>query len=438
MSYIDRYSSYLAQLPEDIRTQTENGRRHYMAFTSNYDVVLKWDSEAFSRLLEEYLADEPAAKAGDRIDTMEDLARISAYCAMNGLGMNFDITDVKICDRLLDSFEKESALGGTGAQGAGALSTAGFPVTVQLTDRCREVCEMLNQSDMRVVRGKELIPVMEGASDEEPVYHIILQFTKGDVIRVHGREVKIPLSNRLIFFYDHIHKIVPVGQDYLEYLPEHAEEISSLVVSGFDAIVDIDIARERAEQITGMLSKLKSRAPGLPVYMEGAFYMNPEVKELFFKSIGQYASVIGTNEEELADLSGRHGKRADITDLSDVLGALDRMICRYGCGGVILHTKDYSMFYGTCPEGVDIEKGLTIGNLMSGTRARTGRYGTRQDLAESLELPLSQEGLRFYEQLSELKTERYAILVPSRYMEHPLYTIGLGDTFVAGVQTAFV
>ncbi len=246
MSYCDRYETYLAQLPEDTRHQTETGKRHYLAFTSNFDVVLQWDTEAFNKLLEEYLTDEPAAKAGDRIDNMQDLARISAYCAMNGLGMNFDITDVAVCDALLENFEKESALGGTGAQGAGALSTAGFPVTVQLTDRCREVCQMLNQSDARMVRGTELIPVMEGASGEEPVYHIILQFAKGDVIRVHGKEVTIPLSNRLIFFYDTIHKIVPIGQDYLDYLPAHPEGISSLVVSGFDAITDMEIARERA------------------------------------------------------------------------------------------------------------------------------------------------------------------------------------------------
>lgn len=32
----------------------------------------------------------------------------------------------------------------------------------------------------------------------------------------------------------------------------------------------------------------------------------------------------------------------------------------------------------------------------------------------------------------------YACLVPSRYMDRPKSTIGLGDTFAAGVQLAFI
>ena len=438
MSYIDRYRAYLEQLPEDILSRKRSARRSFLAFTSNYDVILKWDARMFSALLEQYLDGEPCAKAGDIIRGMGDFARIAAYCATNGLGMNFDITNVEVCDILLESFEKENSLGGTGAQAAAALSTAGFPVTVQLTDRCREVCAMLDQSDMRVVRGQELIPVMEGASDEKPVYHIILQFAKGDVIRVGQRQVEIPLSNRLIFFYDSIHKTVPIGEDYLKFLPKHPEIVSSLVVAGFDAVIDPSTAGERADQIKEMLIALEATGRKIPVYMEGAFYMNPEVKEIFFCTLGKYCSVIGTNEEELYDLMQRHGREINLADPGDVLESLETMIQMYGSEGVILHTKDYALFYGERAQDVDIEKGLTIGCLMSGTRARCGRYGTLKDLEESLSLPLSAEGLRFYDALENMKKKREAVLVPSRYMERPRYTIGLGDTFVGGVQTCYI
>ena len=135
MHYKDRYRDYLEQLPEKIRSRKESGRRPFLAFTSNYDVVLKWNAETFSALMDRFLRQEPAAKAGDRIENMQDLARISAYCAIHGLGMNFDITSVDVCNTLMESFEMESALGGTGAQAAAALSTAGFPAVVALTDQ---------------------------------------------------------------------------------------------------------------------------------------------------------------------------------------------------------------------------------------------------------------------------------------------------------------
>ncbi len=437
MHYKDRYRDYLEQLPEKIRSRKESGRRPFLAFTSNYDVVLKWNAETFSALMDRFLRQEPAAKAGDRIENMQDLARISAYCAIHGLGMNFDITSVDVCNTLMESFEMESALGGTGAQAAAALSTAGFPAVVALTDQSREVCAMLNQSDMRVVSGDQLIPVMEGASGLTPVYHIILQFAKGDVIRVEGREVEIPLSNRLIFFYDSIHKIVPIREDFLEYLPSHPEQISSLVTAGFDAVIDPETIKERAAQIEKMLVQLRQKSSPIPVYMEGAFYMNPEVKEILFQTLGPYCTVIGTNEEELADLTRRRSCSVDLADPASVLEALEDMLAWYGPEGVILHTKDYALFYGTCPSGVDMEMGLTVGNLMSATRARCGRYGSMEDLWESLDIPLSAEGLRFFDGIHRVEKKHEAVIVPSRYLERPRYTIGLGDTFVGGVQTCY-
>lgn len=437
MSYSDRYEDYLNEIPADIEQQKTEGRRHYFSFTSNYDVVLKWDAEVFDSILEEFLEDAPGAEAGDRIGSMRDFARIAAYCAENGLGMNFDITKESVCDFLLQKFSSESSLGGTGAQGAAALSAMGFPVVVQLTDRCEEVCSMLNRSDMRIVRGSKLVPVMEGVIREAPVYHIILQFSKGDIIHAGKRAAEIPLSNRLIFFFDTVQKYVPIDREYLDYLERHTGEVSSLLLSGFDAITDEEVAEERIKSIADTLTRMREQCPDLPVYFEGAFYMNPKVKELFFQKLGPFATVIGTNEEELQDQSSKNGFVIDLTDMSSILEGIERMQERYGCRGIVLHTKDYALFHGTLPKNTDMEKGLTIGNLMSAARAGLGRYGTQQEIRQFLKLPLSQTGLSLYGQLEKLETGMDTVMVPSRYMEHPKYTIGLGDTFVAGVQTCF-
>ena len=165
--------------------------------------------------------------------------------------------------------------------------------------------------------------------------------------------------------------------------------------------------------------------------------MNPEVKEMIFRRLAPYANIFGTNEEELVAQNEKYGIETDITDIESVISGIEALMERYGVRGVILHTKDYSMYYGEELPGVDIEKGLTIGNLMSGTRARIGKYGTQEECRESLSLGLSPTGLRFHDRLKELKPAKKAVLVPSRYLEHPRYTIGLGDTFVSGVHTCF-
>ena len=58
----------------------------------------------YNQILEKFLKDEPAAQAGDTMDTMEDFARISSYCLIKGIGANFDITSVEICEYLQRPF----------------------------------------------------------------------------------------------------------------------------------------------------------------------------------------------------------------------------------------------------------------------------------------------------------------------------------------------
>ncbi|MCD2492109.1 ADP-dependent glucokinase/phosphofructokinase [Lacrimispora sp. NSJ-141] len=437
MAYQDKYEAYLDQIPADIEKCRADGKRHVFGYTSNYDVVLKWDVAVYNQILKEYLKDEPSAKAGDTMDTMEDFARISSYCLMKGIGANFDITNVEICEYLQSHFESEPALGGTCAQGAAALAAMGFPMVAQLTDKCREVCEMMDASDMRVVKGENLVPIMEGASDEPPVYHMILQFSKDDRIVIHGKEYAVPLSNRLILFYDKIHKTVPIDQCFFDYWNAHTDDISSYLAAGFDAVIDTGIMEERLDQLCRHFEIMRRKNPEFIFYFEGAFYMNPEVKEMIFRRLAPYANIFGSNEEELVAQNEKYGIETDITDIESVINGIEALLSRYGIRGMVLHTKDYSLYYGEELAGIDIEKGLTIGNLMSGTRARIGKYGSQDECRESLSLGLSPTGLAFHERLRELKPAKQAVLVPSRYLEHPKYTIGLGDTFVAGVHTCF-
>lgn len=438
-TYTDRYEEYLAQVPSLAAYSRERQKAPIFAYTSNLDVVLHWNVEAYNKILDTYLKEEPCVREGDTMQSMEDFARISSYYIQNGLGGNFDIMELSVCDCLKENFSSEFSLGGTCAQGAAAIGSLGFPVNIHWTDACREVAAMLNHEGTTAVRNGHKMPVVESASGEAPIYHFILQFNKGDKIKILGKETEIPLSNRLILFYDTVHKLVPISEEFLCYWEEAEEEPSSYLMSGFDAIIDTGIIEERLKRLTVHIEKVKKKHPDTILYFEGAFYMNPQVKEMVLQSLGSQVDIIGTNEEELADLIARMGDEMDVTKADEVIRGLDRILNHYSAGGAVLHTKDYSMYYGKEIKGVDIEKGLTIGNLMSATRARTGRYGTLEDCRETLKLALSAQGIAFAEAASRVFTgKRILKVVPSRYLERPKYTIGLGDTFVSGVHTCFI
>lgn len=438
MTYLDKYRSYLEEIP--LRIEEMKKKKLYTAFgyTSDLDVLIKWDVDKFNHLLEEYLTEEPRFVEGESITNMADFARIVSYFAINGLGGELDITDINVYEYLKNSFDIRYALGGTGAQGAAALGALGVPLVLHITDRSRQVCEFLDYPEISMVCEGKLFPVMNFATDEPPVCHIILQFNKGDVLSINGKQYTIPLSNRLILDFDQIHKYLPIESDFMSYCEENASNIFSYNISGFNGIIDINILKERTTKLKEHYRKVKSNNPDCIIYLEGAHYLNPECKNYVFNELSDCIDILGMNEEEMVDLCAKWAHKVDKECLESVLAALEQNINRYPVKGIIMHTKDYSMYFGQELKKGNIEMGLTMGNLLSGTKARIGKYGSYEDCFDSLLLPLSPIGIRFANQLNEVNRKEYIRIVPSRYMDNPVDTIGLGDTFVAGVQLGFL
>ena len=437
MAYKDIYRTYLEQIPIDIEACIKSGERHIFGYTSDLDMIVKWDPQTFNNILEKYLKEEPSAKEGETIDSMEDFARMVSCYAIKGHGGEIDISNIEVCEYLEKNFETTFSLGGTCAQGAAAMNAIGFPVVAHLTDKSKEVCNIINNPDFYLITKDGPTPINQINSGDVPIIHMILQYTKGDRIIANGNEYNVPDSNRMILDYDMVHKYVPIDMLFLDYCEKNARQLYSYNISGFNGIIDIDILKERLAQLIEHYHRIKTINPECVIYLESAHYLNAKSKMLVFGELSKYIDILGMNEEELVELTGQLGFRTDKEDLISVLEGLELATERYNINGIVMHTKDYSMFYGNGLKGVDIEKGLTLGNLLSGTRARTGRYGYYEDCVESLSLDLSPVGVAFAEQLSKMSTKKDVHLVPSRYMEHPKCTIGLGDTFVAGMQICF-
>lgn len=438
MAYSDKYEYYLGCLPGDIEKAQERDKKIVFGYTSNLDILLEWDVSTFNSILECYLKSEPELEHGEIIDSMEEFARIVAFYSVRGLGGEMDISRAEVCDYLECRFHTVPALGGTCAQGAGALGTIGFPVIAHLTDRSKDVCQLLDYPGVFSVNEHGLVPVIESATNAKPTKHLVLQYEKGDIVKGYGKEYVIPVSNRLILDFDAIHKLLPIRKDFLEYVEKNAVDFYSYSVSGFNLIVDLKTLSDRLGELEQHYSYLKKENPACILYLESAHYLSHEGRQMVFDCLAQQIDIIGMNEEELTDLALQAGVRTDTTNLRSVVRGLEAVICRYPVKGLVVHTKDYAMYYGERLEDHDIEKGLTLGNLMAGTKARIGYYGSLQECRETLSLPLSPAGQAFASELDSFEASRYICVVPSRYMKYPASTIGLGDTFVAGMQLGFV
>ncbi|WP_334196214.1 ADP-dependent glucokinase/phosphofructokinase [Muricomes intestini] len=438
MAYRDKYLEYLLEVPGIIDRCRETDSRLVFAYTSNLDAIIKWEAGGFNKLLEQHLEEEPSFVEEETIDNMEDFARIVCYYAIHGYGGEVEITNGEVIEKLKDYFEIQYGLGGTCAQGAAALGAMGVPALIHITDQSEEVIKWMTYEGLESTKNEKRVPLRNCVSNEESLIHLVMQYPKGDILKVRGKEYEVVLSNRLIMDYDQVHKVMPVREEFLKYLEQNAESMFSYNISGFNAIVNVDVLKERLEQLERHYRILKTSNPDLKIYFESAHYISARIRDYLYSVLSGYIDVMGMNEEELVDLAKKKEYELDKNDIESVLSALDYLLELYPVKGIVMHSKDYALYYGAQMEEIDLEMGLTMGNLMSATRARIGHYGTQAECRETLGVNLSPAGLEFAEEISKMKPKHTAILVPSRYMEKPKYTIGLGDTFVAGMQMCFV
>ena len=438
MNDYDCYERYYRQVLVDIDKYKSNNSRLAFGYASDLDVLIEWNAETFGKLLSEYLTEEPTIDECEAIDSMASLARIVSYYMIQGLGGEIEISNGEVVETLRRSFNTQFALGGTCAQGATALGTMGFPSIVHITDRSKEVCRLMDGWGIEVIDHTGRISIMQGARDDPPVQHLILQYPKGASIKVLGREYIAPVSNRIIMDYDRIHKYMPIDACFLEYCEKNAKDILAYSTSGFNSIVDMNVMANLIEALSRHYLKVKKMNPDCIIYLESAHYMSSKINNIVYERFADSVDLLGMNEEELYGFTQKAGMDTDLDDLESVLASLVFVLEKYPLMGIVLHTKDYAMYYGSDIEGVDLTRGLTLGNLMASTRARIGRYGTYQECGETLALPLSPVGIAFHEQLEKIQSHHPVYIVPARYMEQPTFTIGLGDTFVAGFMIAFV
>jgi len=437
MAMYDKYTSAYTQLAPVVQERVEKKRYPALGFTSNLDLLCDFEVSILNRLLAQYLPQATAAeiKVPELIVTMEDLLHAIIYFCMQGIGGEVEITNGSLLD---EHFAWKQGVGGTGVQAAMALAAIGCPSIVHLTDDSKEVCEILDSPHIYTVSPEgELIHTNQVISTQEQEVHYIIQFKKGDIIQLGEERITIPVSNRLILTKVTVNEHVPFFEPFFEYIENHAASISSTVLSSFNCILDPAVLQARLEYLQGHVERYKAGNPQGIVFFEEAHYHSEEIRKLCAETIYSSVDILSLNEEELQSLLAMYSFPHASQDILSAVQGVKFLREKFGIKqGVIVHTKDYSMYVGD-KLGVDIERGLMYGNLVATAKAVQGWYATREQIGELLQLEESRVGLEALERISSSEYRDEVVLVPTKYLDKPKYTIGLGDSFVAGVQLCF-
>jgi len=432
-----KYISAFDKIEKTVEKKRKSHQYPAMGYTSNLDLISNFNVEKFNQLINDELPELSTQdlKIADKIDSVEKLIQTVAYFCVKGIGGEVDIEDEKL---LTKYFDWEYGIGGTAVQAAMALAAIKCPSIVHLTEKSREMCDLLADPNLyTVLENGELANTDQIKSLTEHEIHFIIQFKKDDIIKLSDQEIKIPDSNRLIITQTTINKNLPLSTAYFKYIEDNAEKISSNVLSSFNVIEDKDLLLDRLNYIKNHLKKFRAKNNSGIIFFEDAHYHKLEIKKLCMQNIYPELDILSLNEEELEYTLNVYDFPVEIDDISSCVKGAEYLREKFGIKkGVIVHTKDYSMYVGQDLK-INIEAGLIYGNLLATAKAKYGHYGNIEEISELFELELSPRGVSAREKIDNNLDSNEVIIVPTKYIDKPKYTIGLGDTFVAGVQLCF-
>ena len=299
-------------------------------------------------------------------------------------------------------------VGGTGAQAAETLAINGAPALMSLEDRSDRQLSVIHPNVLvathhGVTRCGEL-----GAIQGRKPAHYIFEFTAGTRV---GSIVPKRSSRTIVRFTD----------ERLDNDPDFARESIAAsggagagILSGLNEIGDQDIQAALAETIA--LARAWREKGLQTIHFELGDYATVGARETVLQKLGGSFTSLGMSYSELCALAV--GSRDAISKAFELSRALD-------LSRLCVHADTWAFAITNGDPDRELAA-LLCGCLLASARAERGEpcapTGIPAD-AEFHEMPI--------EKFSK-SGERSIVCCASPYLERPVATIGLGDTFLAG------
>lgn len=263
-------------------------------------------------------------------------------------------------------------------------------------------------------------------SDDEAVLtpHLIVQLPSAGRVAVIDGTIVIDRPNRLIFVNDPPQTTMALSPD----LGQALGAADVLLISGFNAMTDADLLRERLDSLTGAVQSLPA---GSLVLYEDAGYHSDDVRAVALAGLSPLLDIHGMNEDELQSHLRRE---VDLLDARDVVRAVADLHDLFPGPTLVVHTRHWALASG--PRAPQLEAALASGIRAASARYMHGDATTAEHVAAIAHetVPRAHSEVADAIRASGLESIR---CVPAYELQtgHPT-TIGLGDCFVGGLLAA--
>ncbi len=418
-------------------------RRELVAcgLTTNVDRVAALTDELLARLLGERRLSIDGPRV-TRVGSVEALLTAVAQCVAAGEGTDLPVAEPAVQAWLLERVEGRVDVGGTGAQAAVTLARLGMGALLHTTGRSAEqVGAVSGAGRVLVATDGGLRPIGEAIERGDPtMWHVVLEYQAGLLVRVDGREMIAPQANRVIVSGDPVNAALAIDPRFVAAVADPANGVRRVLISGFSQVIDPGELRRVVAETAEAIRRWRAARPEISIHLElGAM---PETGMLsgVVEALGGRVDGIGCNRDELREvLAGwgiASGERPE-----ELVAGLATMRRRVPARRVSVHAREVCLTL--TDGGPEAERdALLFGSLVATTRARLGTFPTLADLAETLETGESPRvGV---EALAGMGLDGgigrcgagWLVGVPAMPLREPAATVGLGDSFTAGVMVS--
>ena len=390
--------------------------RAALGFGNGVDYEIEWDISILQKLVEEYDIHSNELVHGKKILTERDFV-ICILCHMrDGIGGEVFIDGAHVVDEFASRFPMKITLGGTNIRAAILLDQLGYGCSLHIVSQNDHVRRLMPKHCEYVCSdsGDSLYP------------HLIVQYHRNDAIKYGDIDIRTVRSNRIICHHDLANLEVKITDDFIKFLGE----AKVLSISGFNAMKDPELMRDRVQQVKRMLKYLPKDSI---IMYEDACYIDSRLPSIAHEELKGLIDIYSMNENEL---EGYLNRPISLTDPDDVLAALNEIGKFIISRNLVVHTQYWALALGE--DAKRLAPALRRGITCASTRFLYGdRFGDKEfDYIKSL--PYRPEGIAFCEKFNSMMDGK-AVSQPVPNVEgDKTTTIGLGDTFVGGFISALL
>lgn len=413
------------------------GVRALLAYNSVIDRVRMLDEGLLDQLSPPEVVPPLFAK---EVEDLGDLAEGLSHSISHGLAL-----EVLCSDRVIGFLEGTEGfrgrLGGQVATVARLLSDFGAARVLVHPDRFNwEVASFYQGSiaeiPLRIGGRVEYAPAKDFYWQCDPEVHYILEYPEGLAFG----NGPAPRANRVIAAP---RTRIQFHREWERALPEAGRGTDVFLIAGLNhmgADYEASFRRVRAH-----IRAAKGANPNLAVHLEMTSTPDLRKREAILDEIVPLLDSLSVNEAELADLAfllGLPDWEAVRGDPARQLEAL-HLLRALGVRRVNMHTLGYYLTLSPHP-AERVRRAHLFAALVGAARALSGRSPSPPAVPQALEVPLAERGLAAARALGKemglrgkarralveegWQRDDELVIVPTRMVERPEYTVGLGDT----------